>query len=171
MKRLQRGALGITGLLLALSCKTTEPEEQRTRIPPKKVSSTSCDPVTKKVGASLTATDEVTYEDDIKQVIAKSCTTGVCHPNYKTYTVVKTNGKAIVSSIIADNMPPVRKLTTVEKKLFTDWQSNGYAEKAAPVTVPQTTADDDTAETTEKPDTSPTVPKTKTTTTNGTCKT
>ncbi len=110
-----------------VSCRTTENSSERTRVPAKKNTQSTCLPA-----GRLALADEVTYVDDVKAILDTSCVN--CHAAYKTYAGAKSGGAGILESVTSNDMPPgPKKLGAAEKKLLTDWKAQGYLEKAAPL--------------------------------------
>lgn len=80
---------------------------------------------------------KVSYEKDIKPLVAANCATSGCHngtsslSDHSTFAGLKGVGAAAVGHVKAGTMPKGKSLTEAEKKLFADWQAGGFLEETS----------------------------------------
>ncbi len=86
--------------------------------------------------ASLFLTKDPTYDDDVKDVIDKSCASSSCHgdggqdPILTDYDQVKKASDRVAGSISEQSMPPRDTLDQADSDLIAKWADQGFREKA-----------------------------------------
>ena len=82
------------------------------------------------------AVARVSYEKDMKPLVVANCATSGCHngsnslSDLRTFAGLQRVGTSAVGHVRAGTMPKGGSLTAAEKKLFADWQKDGFLEKA-----------------------------------------
>lgn len=75
-----------------------------------------------------------TYEDDVKDVIDKSCASSSCHaaggqePILTDYAKVKKVSERVAGSVADQSMPPRDSLEEAESALIAKWADQGFRE-------------------------------------------